>query len=206
LADFACIINFRAGSGGYWRFFILLFIGYIYLGLILPGLLIIIRRSDVYIVVRGSRFDRSHAARSIISSYRNPEIICENPLIIRIDGGYNKGASIEAIRRSMPEYLDISIYNHHPGKDGVACQDGASIGGGGKTSGGFINMVAPLQGFVRILASNTIARTASLAAPSIVSTIGRLINDLNLVIVGSAIGGSMVALQAMWLNRARLRK
>lgn len=169
------------------------------------GLLDIIRRSDFYIVVKGSRLDRSHAVRSIISSYRNSEILCENPLIVRISGGHDRGASIEAIRRSMPD-LDISIYNHHPGEDGIECQDTASIEGVGRTYGGFINMVAPLQGFARVLISNSIVRTASLAAPSIVSTIGRLINDLNLVIVGSAIGGSMVALQAMWLNRARLRK
>lgn len=204
LADFVCIIESGMRSWDYWRLFILSLIAYIYLGLVLARLLSIIRGSDVYIVVRGFRLDRSHAARSIISSYRNSEILCENPLIIRIKGGYGKEPSVEAMRERM--HLDISIYNHHPEKDGVKCQDTASIEGVGKTRGGFINMVVPLQGFASVLASNSIARTASLAVPSIVSTIGRLINDLNLVIVGSAIGGGMMALQAMWLNRARLRK
>jgi hypothetical protein len=55
----------------------------------------------------------------------------------------------------------------------------------------------------KYMSSNPLIKIASMAIPSAISTIGRFINDANMMIVGTAISGSLFAFQSISFKRAR---
>ncbi len=143
-----------------------------------------IARGKSYLAIsKGSIDRRRRAAENILSKIYNAEILCEDPLIIRFRVGSDEKAR-EAVQ-SFGE--DILVLRGGVGLARSLCSFGRE-GTRGRISSFFTNNTGSRGPGVFL----EIARMVSLVAPSVVSTLGRFINDMNMIIAGSIASGGVL--------------
>lgn len=185
----------------------------------------ILRESSI-IVFEGNPGERAYMARLIISRFNGAEILCEKPLIIRIPRSSSRkdvGEFIGSLKGVGGVGARISI-NYINGKEIHRClDDGEEIRRAGRSKPispqpwkiGFHNIKLKIsrdlgsiileksEDLAKHMFSNTFARVASMAIPSAISTIGRFINDANMMIIGTVISGGIFAFQSIGIKRER---
>jgi len=173
----------------------------------LPIPYIVWTKTPLIVIARGSPAERAYISRLIIGRFAGSEIICENPLAVRIGGGYAAESVIDYVESLRTEF-NISV--EESGR--FRCPEHAGSAPSSKDqkphrywlhkSAYFKTMfVAKSEILVRCMVLNPIARIASMAAPSLISTIGRFINDANMMLVGAAVSGGVFAIQSLGMRK-----
>jgi hypothetical protein len=164
-------------------------------------------------------------ARLIISRFSGAEILCENPLIMRIPrsssieeveefiislkGVGNAAARISINGEEIHRCLDsgekvLMVSEHDPASSRPWREGFSAIKLKLRISRNLGNSILEKgETLAKHMFSNPFIKIASMAIPSTISTIGRLINDANMMIVGTAISGSLFAFQSISFKRAR---
>jgi hypothetical protein len=163
-------------------------------------------RESLRVVVEGSLAEKIYAARAMIGRFVGAKILCEDPLIIEIDRpAYVE--EIEELIKSLGIRASMSMHK----KASYRCLNG--IGNDEKAhdpgmrrsiSREFWNkLIGKGRGFMMHMYSNPFIRVVSAAIPSAISTIGRFINDSNMMIVGAAISGGIFAIQNIGIKKLK---
>jgi hypothetical protein len=185
----------------------------------------LISREAPLIIFEGKPGERAYLARLIISRFGGAEILCENPLIMRIP----RSSSIEEVEEfivSLKGIGNAAARISTNGEEIHRCLDGGEkvmmVSEHDPVSPrpwrkGFLAIKLKLcisrnlgniilekgETLAKYMSSNPLIKIASMAIPSAISTIGRFINDANMMIVGTAISGSLFAFQSISFKRAR---
>ncbi|MEM4971435.1 MAG: hypothetical protein QXE01_09305 [Sulfolobales archaeon] len=175
------------------------------------------------IIFEGGPSERAYVARLVISRFNGAEILCEKPLIIRIPRSSSK-RDVEEFISSLKGIGGASIRISINGEEIHRCLDNRekSRGASGskqispkpwkiglpsmglRISRDLGSVIMEKSGdLAKYMFSNTFVRIASMAIPSAISTIGRFINDANMMIIGTAISGGLFAFQSIGIKRAR---
>jgi len=178
----------------------------------LPALYTSRSRPPAIVIARGSSAERALISRLIISRFAGSEIICENPLVIRIGRGYDI-ASVRDYIKGLGGGFDIAVEEDRE-DSWLGCPEHRGEKPGPHTGKSWIPFPLSFKGVVvekgeaiaRCIALNPIARIASTAVPSLISTMGRFINDVNMMLIGAAISGGVFAVQSLGLRKASKKR
>ncbi|MEM2203223.1 MAG: hypothetical protein QXI22_02590 [Sulfolobales archaeon] len=154
----------------------------------------IVTPSKGYLAIsRGSVELREEIARHILSKASKAEILCRNPLIIRLRArGYSEAKALIEDLSS-----DVIIVRENGELVRELC-------GAGKSSP-YAEIFASLANQIRVKGRNILSelvRVTPLVAPSAVSTVGRIINDMNMIIAGSIASGGILIIN-LYSSRKR---
>ncbi|GAY25839.1 hypothetical protein ATG_10420 [Desulfurococcaceae archaeon AG1] len=135
-------------------------------------------------ILRGSVELREEIARHILSKASKVEILCRNPLIIRLRArGYSEAKALIEDLSS-----DVIIVRESEGIVRELC-------GAEKSSSPYAEIFASLVNQIRVKGRSILSelvKITPLIAPSAVSTVGRIINDMNMIIAGSIASGGVL--------------
>ena len=146
-----------------------------------------------YLVIsKGSVETRRKAAIHILSRTDNAEILCEDPLVIRLRARDYSEA------RSLVNGLDSSVIVARESEELVRELCNA------EKSSQHAGILAPLVNQIRLKSRGILSglvRTIPLIAPSAVSTAGRIVNDMNMIIAGSIASGGVLIMNLYSLRK-----
>ncbi len=184
-----------------------------------------ISREAPIIIFEGTPSERAYVARLIIIRFSGAEILCENPLIMRIPrsssikeveefivslkGVDNANARISINGEEIPRCLDggekvVRVGKHSPASSQPWRERFSATKLKLCLSRNLGNIILEKsEALAKYMSSNPLIKIASMAIPSTVSTIGRFINDANMMIVGTTISGSLFIFQSISVKRAR---
>lgn len=135
---------------------------------------------------------RRRIAEHLLSRISSAEILCENPLIVRF------GAKDYGVAKATVEPFEDHVLIIRDDAKIVRDLCGADDQG--------LLLTRPFGSFTNKIRSSShgafsIIRVAPLVVPSIVSTIGRFMNDMNMIIAGSIVNGGVLIMNLYSLRR-----
>ncbi len=185
----------------------------------------LIHREAPIIIFEGTPGERAYMARLIVNRFGGAEILCENPLIMKIPrsssikeveefivplkGVGNAAARISISGEEIHRCLDggervMMVGEHGPALSQPWRERFSAIKLKLCVSRNLGNIILEKgETLAKYMSSNPFIRIASMAIPSAISAIGRFINDANMMMVGTAISGSLFAFQSISVKRAR---
>lgn len=134
-------------------------------------------------VSRGPSYIRRRIAGHLLSRVNSAEILCEDPLVVRFRAK-DHGEARAAVEPFEDQVLIIR------GDEKLARDLCNADDQGLSSSGLFGSLINQIRFSDRGVFS--IIRMVPLVAPSIVSTIGRFVNDMNMIIAGSIASGGVL--------------
>ncbi|HWQ18075.1 MAG TPA: hypothetical protein VNL13_09625 [Sulfolobales archaeon] len=144
-------------------------------------------------ISKGSVETRRKAAIHILSRTDNAEILCEDPLVIRLKARDYSEA------RSLVDGLDGGVIIARESEELVRELCNA------EKSSQHTEILTPLVNQIRLKSRRILSelvRTIPLIAPSAVSTAGRIVNDMNMIIAGSIASGGVLIMN-LYSSRKR---
>lgn len=145
----------------------------------------IITTGKSYLAIsRGSINVRRRVAEQLLSRIGGAEILCEDPLII----GFRARSRDEA--RAAMGSLESHVLIIRGGVK--LARELCSASSHGSSSIGLLRSLASQLRVGEHGMLSRILRMAPMVAPSIVSTIGRIVNDMNMIIAGSIASGGVL--------------
>lgn len=147
-----------------------------------------ITRGESYLAIsRASADDRRRIYEHALPKIWGAEILCEDPLIIGFRAR-NRGEA-RAAAELLGEDVIVVRGGARLAKNLCSCDDSDRLSARFTV---FFDSIASQIRFAEQGFFSKIARVIPLVAPSIVSTVGRFVNDMNMIIAGSIASGGVL--------------